>query len=199
MVMLACHAHCECRDKTSSDGSYYRTQCGLTDVPPDIPPTVTEIHLNNNSISTIQPNAFFHITKCTLLSLSQNHLTKISQQMFSGLASLESLFLDWNQIFNIDSGTFSSLPSLMDVNLADNDLTLLPAYVFGVNASTHPTELDLSLGGNPLICNYRFEWVKKAEEDGWLSLDQQSLPQCTNYEDANWRGITSEHLRLGYY
>ena len=194
--MLACHAHCECRDETSSDGSYDRTQCGLTDVPPDIPPTDNEIHLDKNSISTIQPNAFSHLTKCTLLSLSQNHLTNINQQMFSGVTSVKHLFLDGNQIFNIESGAFSSQPNLVDVKLADNDLTVLPADAFG---ATHPVELRLSLGGNPLICNYRFEWVKKGEEDGWLSLDVQSLPQCTNYEHANWRGITSEHLRLGYY
>ena len=87
----------------------------------------------------------------------------------------------------------------MDVNLADYDLTLLQAHVFRVTASTHPAELGLSLGGNPLICNHRFEWVKKGEEDGWLSLDAQSLPQCTNYKEANWRGITSEHLQIGYY
>ena len=197
--MLTCHVHCECRYETSSDGSYYRTQCGLTDVPPDIPPTVTEIHLNNNSISTIQPNAFSHLTKCAFLSLSQNHLTKINQQMFSALTSVKHLFLEGNQIFHIESGAFSSLPSLVDVKLADNNLILLPAEAFGVTASTHPVELRLSLGGNPLICNYRFEWVKKGEEDGWLSLDEQSLPQCTNYEYANWRGITSDHLRLGYY
>ena len=117
--------------------------------------------------------------------------------MFSGLTSVKHLFLDGNQIFNIESGAFSSLPSLVDVNLADNDLTLLPADAFGVTGGL--AELRLSLGGNPLICNYRFEWVKKGEEEGWLSLDAQSLPQCTNYEYANWRRITSEHLRLGYY
>ena len=193
--MFTRHALCECHNETSSDGRYYRTQCGLTAVPPDIPYTASEIHLNNNNISTITPKAFCHFTHCTLLSLSHNHLTKISKQMFTGLTSVKHLFLDGNQIFNIESGAFSSLQSLVDVRLDDNNLVLLPADTFG----THPVELRLSLGGNPLICNYRFEWVKKGEEDGWLTLDEQSLPQCTNYPDANWRGITSKHLKIGYY
>ena len=201
--MLACHVHCECRHETNSDGSYYRTQCGLTEVPPDIPPTVNEIHLNNNSISTIQPKAFSHLANCILLSLGQNHLTKISQQMFSGLTSVKYLFLDGNQIFYIQPGAFSSLPNLLDVSLAHNDLTLFTFNVFCVHESAcqHPSELHLTLVGNPLVCNWRLVWVKRAAQEGWLTLynilNTYTLVECTNFPNTNWNIITMSNMEKG--
>ena len=203
LVMLACQAHCECRNETSSNGSYNRTQCGLTDVPQDIPPTVTEIHLDNNSISTIPPNVFSHLTKCTLLSLSHNHLTKISQQMFSGLTSVKYLFLDGNQIFYIQPGAFSSIPNLSDVRLAHNDLTLFPFDVFCVNVSAchHPSELRLTLVGNPLFCNWRLAWVKQAAQVGRLTLynnpNTNTLVECPNFPNTNWNIITVSNMEKG--
>ena len=176
---------------------YYRIDCGLSAIPPDMPSTVTEVHVNRNTITTVPPSATSKLKNCVLLSLSQNHLTKISQEMFSGLASLESLFLDGNKIFYIEDGAFSSLSKLVDVRLANNNLTLLPSDVFGITASTHPKHLKLSLGENPLTCNWRLKWMKKAEEEGWLTLDIQSLPKCRNYQDVHWRRITLEHLEIG--
>ena len=201
--MLTCRAHCECRNETSSHGYYYRTQCGLTDVPPDIPSTVTELYLHSNNISTIQPNAFSHLTSCTLLSLSHNHLTKISKQMFSGLTSVKHLFLEGNQIFYIQPGSFSSLPNLSDVRLANNDLTLFPFDVFCVNESAcqHPSELALTLVGNPLVCNWRLAWVKQAAQEGWLTLynnlNTNTLVECTNFPNTNWKAVTLRNMEKG--
>ena len=187
--------NCECQS-WEEGGKYNRIDCRLSAIPSDMPSSVTEVHLDRNTITTIPPSANSQLKNCVLLSLSQNHLTKISQQMFSDLASLESLFLDGNKIFYIEDGAFSSLSKLTDVRLANNNLTLLPSDVF---ASTHPKHLKLSLGENPLMCNWRFMWVKKAEEEGWLTLDIQSLPECTNYQDVHWKRITLKHLETGYY
>ena len=196
MLLLSSSVNCKCQSREEGD-KYYRIDCGLSAIPSDMPSAVTEVHLNRNSITTIPPSANSQLKNCVLLSLSQNHLTKISQQMFSGLASLESLFLDENQIFYIEAGAFSSLSKLTDVRLANNNLTLLPSDVFGITASTHPKHLELFLSGNPLVCNWRFVWVKKAEEAGWLTLVIQSLPECTNYKNVHWRRITLKHLEIG--
>ena len=195
MLLLSSSVNCEGQSREEGD-KYYRIDCRLSEIPSDMPSSVTEVHLDRNTITTIPPSATSKLKNCVLLSLSQNHLTKISQQMFSGLASLERLFLDGNNIFYIQPGAFSSLSNLIDVRLANNNLTLLPSDVF---ASTHPKPLTLSLGENPLMCNWRLKWVKKAEGEGWLTLDSQSLPECTNYQDVHWKRITLKHLETGYY
>ena len=198
-TVFCCCVQCECRNETDDDGSYYRTQCAIRAVPSDVPSGTQQVHLDNNSITSIEAGAFSHLLNCTYLSLSQNLLTKINQQMFFGLTSVRRLLLDNNKIFYIAPGTFTILPSLVHVQLANNSLTLLPADVFGVTNTSHPTDLRLSMGGNPLVCNHRFTWMKKGEDEGWLTLDFESLPECTNYREANWRGITSEHLKIGFY
>ena len=197
-LLLSSNVNCKCQSWEKRD-KYYRIDCGLRDIPPGIPSTATQVHLNKNTITTIPPNAISQLKNCVLLSLSQNQLTNITQHMFSGLTSLESLLLDLNKIFYIEGGAFSYLSKLVDVRLANNNLTLLPSDVFGVIDSTHQKPLKLSLGGNPLMCNWRFKWVKKAEEEGWLTLDIQSLPECTNYQDVHWNRITLKHLEIGYY
>ena len=171
IFLLSSSVNCECQSREEGD-KYYRIDCRRSAIPSDMPSTVIEVHLNKNTITTISSHATSKLKNCVLLSLSQNHLTKISQQMFSGLVSLESLFLDGNKIFYIEDGAFSSLSKLTNVRLANNNLTLLPSDVF---ASTHPKQhLKLSLGENPLMCNWRLMWVKKAEEEGWLTLESQS-------------------------
>ena len=109
ILLLSSSVNCKCQSWEEGD-KYYRIDCRLSAIPSDMPSSVTEVHLDRNTITTIPPSANSQLKNCVLLSLSQNHLTKISQQMFSGLASVERLFLDGNHIFYIEAGPF--LPSL---------------------------------------------------------------------------------------
>ena len=201
-LMFSGHVYCQCHNETNDSGHFYRTHCGLQEVPHNIPKIVTHVFLSNNNITIIKPNAFSKLNKCTFLALSKNHLSKITQQMFSGLASVEILFLDNNQIFYIEYEAFSTLSRLVDVRLDSNNLTLIPAEVFGVKQSHHPIALNLSLDANALVCNWKIGWVKKAEKEAWLNLyntagNLSTMVNCSNYPNTNWNLIPLSSLEEG--
>ena len=58
-----------------TDGEYWRTYSGLTEVPGDIPGEARKVFLFNNPITAVSPGAFSHLCQCTYLSLWGCELT----------------------------------------------------------------------------------------------------------------------------
>lgn len=152
---------------------------GLTEIPPDIPETVTELRLeqnritelpgrvfsafkhlrrldlSNNQISKVAGDAFYGLKSLTTLVLYGNRLTDLPRNVFHGLSSLQLLLLNANNISCIRKDLFSGLHNLSLLSLYDNKIQSLANGTFDYfkNIGT------LHLGGNPFVCDCNLKWL----------------------------------------
>uniref|UniRef100_A0A3P8X6C9 Fibromodulin n=1 Tax=Cynoglossus semilaevis TaxID=244447 RepID=A0A3P8X6C9_CYNSE len=135
----------------------------LTQVPPDLPRSLTTLRLGHNKISKIPPSSFegmVHLTtlqlqenaiedprgvlrglkSLTVLDMSNNRLRKIPDRLPD---TLQQLYLEFNHIDSVPAHFLSSRPRLRFVRLGHNKLTDrgLPSNVFNISTLI---ELDLS-------------------------------------------------------
>uniref|UniRef100_A0A3B5KZ23 Slit homolog 2 (Drosophila) n=1 Tax=Xiphophorus couchianus TaxID=32473 RepID=A0A3B5KZ23_9TELE len=69
---------------------------GLTEIPTNLPETITEIRLEQNAIKVIPAGAFSPYKKLRRIDLSNNQISELASDAFQGLRSLNSL--DKNEI-----------------------------------------------------------------------------------------------------
>ena len=177
---------CDCDSDYTADHIFTMKYCGLTEVPTNISAETKQVGLSHNKIADIKAGAFSHLKNCTVLMLSYNKLSRIRRDMFRGLKSLRDFRLSHNKIAQIQHGSFAGL-HLTHLYLLSNQITKLEqsdAY-----KSRH---LTLFLGENPLQCDWRICWIKKGEQDGWITLSkgENSKPHCANSQDIPWDSIT---------
>ncbi|XP_078595576.1 uncharacterized protein LOC144872848 [Branchiostoma floridae x Branchiostoma japonicum] len=130
------------------------TNQGLTSIPQNLPTNVTRsnlqhnlittlnqsdfsqyrswitLDLGNNSIATVERQAFYYLSSLTFLDLLGNDLTNLLSDMFTGLGNLQTLYLDDNEISNIQAGTFNTTSQLKTLALHHNKLTNLRSDMF---------------------------------------------------------------------
>ena len=171
------------------DYRYYKTKCGATAVPTDIPTEAREVWLNHNFIMDIPLGIFSHLKQCFDLELDTNKLTFLQSGTFDGLKSLKRLNLGHNEITHIEPGSFKNL-QLTELNLDNNRLTNPMGKQDLINSQS--LILILTLGNNPLRCDSKMCWIKQAERDGWITwhtMDGWGKPDCENYPTVNWDHI----------
>ncbi|KAF3687654.1 Slit -like protein 2 protein [Channa argus] len=93
---------------------------GLTEIPTNLPETITEIRLEQNAIKVIPAGAFSPYKKLRRIDLSNNQISELASDAFQGLRSLNSLVLYGNKITEISKGLFEGLFSLQLFHLAQN-------------------------------------------------------------------------------
>ena len=149
-----------------SDG-YCAGYGSLTAVPNNIPPLASQIHLQNNNISDINPGSFIKNTMCSTIRMEFNKLTIIRGNMWEGLMSPQYLYLGGNSINTVEKQGFKNLPSLEGLYLENNKLRSLSQDIFH---SDHPPSLELILLGNPFKKDdQRLCWIQRAHTQGWIT------------------------------
>ncbi|KAA8594832.1 hypothetical protein FQN60_011967 [Etheostoma spectabile] len=93
---------------------------GLTEIPTNLPETITEIRLEQNAIKVIPAGAFSSYKKLRRIDLSNNQISELASDAFQGLRSLNSLVLYGNKITEISKALFEGLFSLQLFHLAQN-------------------------------------------------------------------------------
>ena len=173
--------------------------------------SLLELYLFDNRIRTLHAGAFRPLGKLQALWLWQNELTVIQGDMWLGLHSLRRLYLENNKISSIKSGGFTSLQGLSDLEylgLIDNQLTTLRHDILTTTGSTtvttsgttgsstgsrhQPGNLTLILSDNPLQCDSRLCWLKRAEQEGWINFYyfySYESPRCVNLPGISWEDI----------
>ncbi|CAH1112884.1 unnamed protein product [Psylliodes chrysocephalus] len=86
--------------------------------------------LDSNLISTLDHNAFMHLTSLEQLSLRNNKVVMISKKAFFGLQNLQILDLSNNSISQLHTNQFVNMPKLRILNLNENRLSYLPRDIF---------------------------------------------------------------------
>ena len=123
---------------------------------------LTELYLRGNSLTTLETDLFDPLdNSLKKLYLQDNGLTALNVDIFDGLVGLEDLRLSENSIASLTAGVFEDLDDslktldLRDIDGADDDLTMLPAMVFG--GLTGLEYLDLSCNGLTALDLTRFD------------------------------------------
>uniref|UniRef100_A0A663DKF3 Slit homolog 2 protein n=1 Tax=Aquila chrysaetos chrysaetos TaxID=223781 RepID=A0A663DKF3_AQUCH len=152
---------------------------GLTEIPTNLPETITEIRLEQNSIKVIPPGAFSPYKKLRRIDLSNNQISEAAPDAFQGLRSLNSLVLYGNKITELPKGLFEGLFSLQLLLLNANKINCLRVDAFqdlhNLNLlSLYDNKLQtiakgtfsplraiqtLHLAQNPFICDCHLKWL----------------------------------------
>jgi hypothetical protein len=106
-----------------------------------VPNTIRSLHLDSNSITTLQPGVFNGLTQLDELNLNHNSITTLQPGAFNDLINLTGLILDNNNIETLQPGAFNGLTQLEELNLENNRITTLQPGAF--NGLTNLAELDL--------------------------------------------------------
>ena len=173
---------------------------GLQQIPNDMWkgfPALHTLNLYGNSITSIHPNTFRDLSNLRVLDLTRNKLTTVRANTWRGLVALNELILTINYITTVERNGFAHLPNIDSILMAGNRLTSLEANVFNPEdypqSSGHPSYLFLDISRNPLHCDHRMCWLKKAEQDGWKAPGKNSehwtQPSCANFPGYDWKDI----------
>ncbi|KAL6077509.1 hypothetical protein STEG23_006707, partial [Scotinomys teguina] len=113
--VLHCPAACTCSNNI--------VDCrgkGLTEIPTNLPETITEIDLSNNQISELAPDAFQGLALSNSLLLNANKINCLRVDAFQDLHNLNLLSLYDNKLQTVAKGTFSALRAIQTMHLAQN-------------------------------------------------------------------------------
>ncbi|XP_062826545.1 slit homolog 3 protein isoform X3 [Anolis carolinensis] len=158
---------------------------GLTEIPANLPESIVEIRLEQNSIKSIPPGAFSQYKKLKRIDISKNQISDIASDAFHGLKSLTSLVLYGNKITEIPKGLFDGLVSLQLLLLNANKINCLRVNTFqdlhNLNLlSLYDNKLQtiskglfvplqsiqtLHLAQNPFVCDCHLKWLADYLQD----------------------------------
>ncbi|XP_042080836.1 toll-like receptor 13 isoform X2 [Haplochromis burtoni] len=93
-------------------------------------PTLSELDLSTNNISTLDCHDFTNQTKLRKLYLYQNSITALKPCLFKDLKGLQTLKLQTNQITKLNSAFKEHLPNLTQLHLNGNKLTAIKRDAF---------------------------------------------------------------------
>lgn len=93
---------------------------------PVFPPSVTDVHLDNNQIQSVSPDSFAPGTKLNVLSLKKNNITSIETDSFKNMVSIQQLHFDNNPIDVLENNSFLLVHGLKRLFL--NRLNLMAIY-----------------------------------------------------------------------
>uniref|UniRef100_A0A7N8YDK4 Slit homolog 2 (Drosophila) n=1 Tax=Mastacembelus armatus TaxID=205130 RepID=A0A7N8YDK4_9TELE len=170
---------------------------GLTEIPTNLPETITEIRLEQNAIKVIPAGAFSPYKKLRRIDLSNNQISELASDAFQGLRSLNSLVLYGNKITEISKGLFEGLFSLQLLLLNANKIACLRVDAFQDLHNLHLLSLydnklqtiakgtfsslraiqTLHLAQNPFICDCHLKWLADYLQDNPI---ETSGARCTS-------------------
>ncbi|XP_070571266.1 chondroadherin-like [Ptychodera flava] len=121
----ACPSTCACFGTTADCRNR-----GLTEIPPDIPPSVTILRLSGNRFAYLGNNSFGGLTNIRVLRLELSSIESIAEEAFIGLYQLQELNLHTNKLETLPASVFDGLQRLKYLYLQVNRLRYLPADLF---------------------------------------------------------------------
>ena len=94
-------------------------------------PNLTDLHLENNMIGLLSSNVFDELTQLRYLNLNDNRISQMYPNSLWKLKEINSLYLRNNRLTHrIDHLFFSQNSNLFDLDLSDNNLSMVDTYTF---------------------------------------------------------------------
>ncbi|XP_021474299.1 leucine-rich repeat transmembrane protein FLRT1 [Oncorhynchus mykiss] len=143
----------------------------LDDFPMHLPPSLRELHLQDNNIRTLPRSTLARMPLLEKLHLDDNSVSTVSieDKAFVDNPRLRLLFLSRNHLSSIPSGLPASLEEL---RLDDNRISTIPTHAFRGLSSLRRLVLDGNLLANQRIADDTFSRLSNLTE---LSLVRNSL------------------------
>ncbi|TRY54745.1 hypothetical protein DNTS_031268 [Danionella cerebrum] len=143
----------------------------LDDFPMHLPPSLRELHLQDNNIRTLPRFALARLPLLEKLHMDDNSISTVSieDKAFTNNPRLRLLFLSRNHLSSIPSGLPASLEEL---RLDDNRISTIPTHAFRGLSSLRRLFLDGNLLANKRIADDTFSRLSNLTE---LSLVRNSL------------------------
>ncbi|XP_068182584.1 leucine-rich repeat transmembrane protein FLRT1 [Antennarius striatus] len=143
----------------------------LDEFPIHLPPSLRELHLQDNNIRTLPRSALTKLPLLERLHLDDNSISTVSiqERAFSGTPRLRLLFLSRNHLSSIPAGLPASLEEL---RLDDNRISTIPTHAFRGLSSLRRLVLDGNLLANTRIADDTFSRLSNLTE---LSLVRNAL------------------------
>jgi hypothetical protein len=178
------------------------------------PKKITEINLDYNQLTHLEPGIFQRFVRLRDLYLQFNHLITLDTGIFNGLAQLRNLYLSCNKLRELGMNVFDELLDLERLDMDGNSLTSLPIGIFknliklnriilSVNRITELRQdvfhglinLDrINLSGNVLI-ELPLGIFQGLPNLKWLSLD---MNRFKHFPPSLFNGLARlEELNLG--
>ncbi len=127
-----------------------------------------DLQHQRNGLTALHPGIFIGIPLLKILFVNSLEINRIEETTFRNMSALNRVTLGYNKLESLPPFVFSYISSQsFEVTLHNNQLTTLPWTLFGVN---HPAQLRLDLSGNPMQCDCALWWLKKGEQEGWISF-----------------------------
>ncbi|KAG8189158.1 hypothetical protein JTE90_018450 [Oedothorax gibbosus] len=114
----------------------------LTSVPPNLPPSLLALYLEENKLTSLPSYSFRGLTNLEQLFLQRNMIVDIQPCAFCDLVNLKSLDLQANQIADLSSEVFESLEHLEMLDLSQNNIKWI--YPLCFNRLRSLTTLQMS-------------------------------------------------------
>ncbi|CAL8301995.1 unnamed protein product [Arctogadus glacialis] len=158
-------------ERSSSIRVVYLYANQLDEFPIHLPPSLKELHLQDNNIRTLPRSSLAKLPLLERLHLDDNSISTVSiqERAFSGTPKLRLLFLSRNHLSSIPAG----LPvSLEELRLDDNRISTIPTHAFRGLSSLRRLVLDGNLLANTRIADDTFSRLSNLTE---LSLVRNAL------------------------
>ncbi|KAM3866792.1 leucine-rich repeat transmembrane protein FLRT1 [Diretmus argenteus] len=158
-------------ERSSSIRVVYLYANQLDEFPIHLPPSLRELHLQDNNIRTLPRSSLAKLPLLERLHLDDNSISTVSiqERAFSGTPRLRLLFLSRNHLSSIPAGLPASLEEL---RLDDNRISTIPTHAFRGLASLRRLVLDGNLLANTRIADDTFSRLSNLTE---LSLVRNAL------------------------
>ncbi|XP_065344323.1 protein slit [Cloeon dipterum] len=162
-----------CPPACSCAGTVVRcSRANLTAVPDNLPPETTELYLDTNMITSVEPDKLKHLKHLTRLDLSNNMITVLPDHAFTALAKLATLIVSYNKLQCIEQHALRGLKSLRIISLHGNDISQMQNGTFDdLHSLTH-----IALGANPWYCDCSLRWLSD-----WIKRDfvEPGIAKCS--------------------
>ncbi len=181
-VAMTSNSGLHCPEKCSCSSHFKWVSCtgkGLLEVPPDIPPTVTELYLGKNLLTELPAHVFSGLSNLTTLSLIENHIATIDKDAFVGLSKLKILYLRRNKLVYLPDESLRDLSALTNLYLTDNQFLAVPNV-------TSARRLIRFLLDNNMLTSAKFA-PEFANMTSLSTIGLANNPKLTKVDDDDFR------------
>lgn len=154
---------------------------------------ISSINLSNNHLENLEAGMLRDINATTLLLNGMKDLQMINKHAISNMPLLRTLEIAENtHLIYIDRDAFVNLPQLQYFRLQSNNLTALERNVI----DTLPALKEMSLYGNPFVCDCNVNWLREEMKTGSrnLTFTEAENVKCKSPAQLAGSSLMSENV-----
>ena len=172
---------------------FERSDCGLTEIPEDIPEDSTFVDLGSNSLVSLDNDTFPSLPNCVRLFLEKNMISEIEAGAFSDITNLESLSLDENKMAAIRGHMWEGLTKLTGLYLDSNEIGRLSRASFSIRSQDEDVSSPLTSCKTLILANNLISEIEAGTFSDLVHLEYLKLKgnKLTEVRADMWLGLVN--------